>query len=664
VLYLTGATFNILVVAGLVMALAIVVEDAITDVDNIKRRLREREAGGAQEATDSVIVSAITEMRSSLIVGSLIVLLSVLPLFFLNGPSGEFFPPMVLAYALAVITAMLVSLTVTPALAMFLLANAPASRQESPFARMIKGRYGAAFAGVVQKPSLPYLALAIMAVLGITAAAQLSQPSLLPEFKQRDLLIHWDGPAGTSEPEMNRIVSAAATELQSIPGVENVGAHVGRAITSDQVVGINSGEIWVRVAGDADYNGTVSTIREVVDGYPGLSHEVVTYPKERVRQLLTGNDDDLTVRLYGEQLSVLRPEADKLRQSISGVQGVASPQVKLPVVEPTIEVEVDLAAAASNGLNPGEIRRAATTYLASLFVGALFEQNKVFEVVVWSTPETRANLDKVRALPIQKADGTAVPLDQVADVRIAANPNVIQREAVSRYLDITADISGRDRGAVVSDIENLLQRSTFPLEYHAEVIDSDKGLPDQTNSGLPLAIAAAVIMFLLLQLAFGSWRLAALFFVTMPAALAGGALAAFVDGADLTIGSYAGFLALLAITARSCIVMVRRYRDLQQQAGGAITDDLVLTATQERVAPILVTAVATFLALLPLIFVGDVFGHEVITPMAIVMIGGLITSTFYTLFIVPALYLHFAPAPASEKQRSQLRIRQKEAPAS
>jgi len=391
---------------------------------------------------------------------------------------------------------------------------------------------------------------------------------------------------------------------------------------------------------------------------------VITYPEERVRDVLAEPDEDVTVRLYGENLDTLRTEAEELRQGIAGIDGVVDPQVQLPVVEPTVEIEVDLAAAERQGLNPGEIRRTATTFLSSLFVGALFEQNKVFEVVVWSTPETRANLDSVRDLPIEKPDGTLVRLEEVADIRIAANPNAIQREAISRYLDITANVSGRDRGDVVADIEPLLRGAELPLEYHAEVIEGNQGLPGQANSGLAFAVAAAVVIFLLLQLAFGSWRLAALFFVTVPAALAGGALAAFADGADLTIGSYAGFFALLAITVRNCLVQVRRYQRLHQEEGGPISDELVLRGTQERLAPVLVTALATALALVPLLFVGDVFGHEILTPMAVVVLGGLVTSTLFTLFIVPAIYLRFAPAPETETLSSQLSIGEMEAPAS
>ena len=656
VLYLRGDTFNVMVAAGLLLALVILIDDAVVDVENIRRRLRQRQAEGSGQSTASTIIDALMEMRGSVVFAALITLVSVLPLFFLDGQAGEFFPPLALSYGLAVLASMVVALTVTPALAMFLLANAPVSQSEPPLVRRLKSGYGAAFTRFIRIPGAPYAALAVIALAGLAALTQLHEPSLLPEFKQRDLLIHWDGPPGTSQPEMSRIVSAAAGELESIPGVRNVGAHVGRAITSDQIVGINSGEIWVNIDSAADYDTTVTAIREVVDGYPGLSRDVVTYPEERVREVLAAPDRDVTVRLYGENPDVLRTEAEELRQVLSGVDGVADPRVELPVEEPTIEIEPDLAAAQRHGINPGDVRRTAATLLSSLFVGALFEEQKVFEVVVWSTPETRASLTSVRNLPIDKPDGSQVRLAEVADVRIAANPSVIEREAVSRYIDITANVRGRDSGAVAGDIERLLQEAEFPLEFHAEVLDGNHGLQGAENRGLPFAVAAAIGIFLLLQLAFGSWRLAALFFVSAPAALAGGALAAFVGGGDLTIGSYAGFFALLAIVARNCIVLVTHYQRLQQEEGDPISDELVLRGTQERVAPILMTALATALALVPLLVIGDIFGHEIITPMAIVILGGLVTSTLFNLFIVPALYLRFAPTREPEASRVQLDI--------
>ncbi len=664
VLYVAGASFNVMVLAGLVIASAIIVDEAVIDVDNIRRRLRERQAlGGSPPAT--VIVDALSEMRGSMVLAALIIFLSALPLLFLDGPSGEFFPPMVLGYLAAIASAMIVSLTVTPALTMVVMSSGKVSESEPRPIVQVKGSYAGVLRPVVEAPMIPLLGFALIVLLGLAAATQLSQPSLLPEFKQRDLLIHWDGPPGTSQPEMSRIVSAAAAEMDALPGVRNVGAHVGRAVASDQIVGANAGEIWVSIEPGADYGATRDAIQDVVNGYPGLTREIVTFPEERVREILAGAKDDVTVRLYGEDPRILGTEAEELRKVVAGVDGVVDSQVALPVAEPTIEIEVDLAAAEKHGVNPGDVRRTASTLVSSLFVGALFEEQKVFEVVVWSTPETRASLSSIQDLPIDKPDGSQISLDEVADIRIEGNPTVIQREAISRYMDITANVSGRGRDAVITDIEPLLRQQEFPLEFHAEVLEGNNGLPASQNRGVPFGAAAIIGVLLLLQLAFGSWRLAVLLMVTAPAALAGGAMAAFVfDGGDLTIGSYAGFFALIALVARNCLALMRRYQTLQAEGGGEVTVELVLRGAQERIAPTLVTATGTALAFVTLLIAGDLFGQEVLTPMATVILGGLVTSSVFSVFIAPAIYLWFAPASVAETSAVQLEMSQKEATAS
>ena len=277
------------------------------------------------------------------------------------------------------------------------------------------------------------------------------------------------------------------------------------------------------------------------------------------------------------------------------------------------------------------------------------------------TPATRESLTSIRELLIDKPDGGQVRLADVADVHIAPNPNVIEREAVSRRLDVVANVSGRSRGAVTRDVEQALQKVEFPLEYHATVLKPERQNPWDR---LPLFAAfAAVAVFLLLQAAFGSWRLAALALFTLPTALVGGVLAALLTGGDVTIGSYAGFLTVLGIAARGGIVLINRCQSLRQKGDERFGPGLVLRGAEERIAPVLITALAIGLGLLALVLLGDPFGGEIIQPMAAVILGGLVTSTLFSLFIVPALYLRFAPEAETVPSRSQLSISQKEVPA-
>jgi len=282
-------------------------------------------------------------------------------------------------------------------------------------------------------------------------------------------------------------------------------------------------------------------------------------------------------------------------------------------------------------------------------------------VVVRGTPETRASLTSIQELLIDKPSGGQVRLADVASVRIAPNPTVIEREGVSRRMDVVASVSGRARGAVENDVREALRNVEFPLEYHATVLKTET--ENSWDRLLWLALFSAAAIFLLLQAAFGSWRLAALTFVSLPTAAVGGVVAALLAGGDVTIGSYIGYVTLLGITARNSIVLIGRCQSLYRSRQEPFTVDLVVSAAQERIAPVLMTATAVALGLVALLLYGDPFGHEVIEPMAAIMLGGLVTSSLFSLFILPALYLRFAPEREPVAARPPLSISQKEVPA-
>jgi Cu/Ag efflux pump CusA len=447
---------------------------------------------------------------------------------------------------------------------------------------------------------------------------------------------------------MNRITALASRELRSVPGVQDVGAHVGRAVASDLSVNANTAELWVSIDPSADYGATVAAIHEVVDGYPGLSRNIEAFSNERAKEVFTdGSDRDIVTRLYGEDPTVLRSQAERVKQAMQGVDGIADARVELPALEPTVEVEVDLAAAQAKGIKPGDVRRAAATLLGGLVVGNLFEQQKVFEVVVWGAPETRNSLTSIRQLQIDTPDGRHVRLGEVADVRIAPNPTVIKRHAVSRYLDVGASVSGRDRDSVVQDVEARLGEIQFPLEYHTE-IQAPGGQPLGRLIGL--AIAAAIGIFLVLQACFGSWRLATLFFLTLPVAVTGAVLAALAGGAVLSFGSFIGLAAVLGLAARNGALLIRRFRRLERTGGDTPRLELVLRGAGDRLVPIATTAAAAALAMLPLVIMGARPGLELVHPLAVVVLGGLATSTLFSLFVLPALYLRFGSSAALEPE--------------
>ncbi len=668
VLYLRGVTFNTMLLAGLVIAFGVVVGDAVVDVDNIKRRLREHRQARARQRPDegqaaggqstfATILRASLEVRGPLLYATLIIGLATVPVFFVRGVTGSLVRPLAGSYLLAVLASMAVALVVTPGLALLLLGRAPLRRRVSPFAGWLERGHTAVLRRLLLRPRLAFALTAVIALAGLAVLPQLDGRSMLPSLQDRDLLIQWQGPPGLSQPEMDRITGRATRELRSIRGVRDVGAHVGRAITSDQVVNVNSGEVWVSIDPKADYDRTVAAVEQTIAGYPGLTHSLATYPERRIRQVQTGESEPVTVRVFGQDLRVLRGKADEVRRAIAGVDGVTAPHVDVQATEPTVEIQVDLTAAERHRIKPGDVRRAAATLLSGVTVGNLFEEQKVFDVVVWGSPPTRHSLTSIQSLLIDTPGGGQVRLGDVASVRLAPDPTVIRHDAVSRYVDVAAGTRGRSLGAVTHDVQQRLRGIQFPLEYHAEVLGAAAERRDARQRVLGIAVAAAIGILLLLQAASGSWRLAALGLLTLPLTLVGGVLAALaLTGQITSLGSLAGLFAVLAIAARDSVLLVKRYQRLRQEDGEELGADLVLRGAQERLAPTALTALTTGLPLLPFVLLGDVAGLEVVRPLAVVILGGLVTATLVNLLIVPFLYLRLAPRSQPDTSGAELAL--------
>jgi Cu/Ag efflux pump CusA len=355
------------------------------------------------------------------------------------------------------------------------------------------------------------------------------------------------------------------------------------------------------------------------------------------------------IRLYGPDLAVLHDEAEQVLGALKQVDGLVEEHIDLQVDIPQIEVKVDLAAAQRYGLKPGDVRRAAATLMAGEEVNDVFRQGKAFDVRVWSTPETRNSPDSIAALPLDLPGGGHVTLGEVADVRVAPTPNIIEREGGSRRIDINANVREDDLGTVVGEVERRLKDVSYPEGYHAELLGEFTERQAAQRRLLLLAGVAVLAIMLLLQLSFGSWRLAMLSLLTLPMALVGGVLAAVFGGGVISLGSLVGFFTVMGIAARNGILMIAHCQHLEREEGETFGPQLVLRGARERLAPILMTTLATGLALVPLVALGDLPGHEIEHPMAVVILGGLVTSTLLNLFVVPSLYLRFGKPRASAR---------------
>jgi CzcA family heavy metal efflux pump len=634
-----GGTINTMVLAGLVIALGELVDDAIIDVENIIRRLRLNREKTKPESLFKVVLNASLEVRSAVVYGSIIVALVLMPVIFLTGLSGSFFRPLAFSYILAIMSSLFVALTLTPALSLILLPKA-SERKETAFMKRFKEHYGEFLSGIVRTPKKVFLILGGAFLITLIILPFLGE-EFLPNFKEYDFLMHWVEKPGTSIEAMDRITIRASKELRAIPGVRNFGSHIGRAEVADEVVGPNFTELWISLDPKVDYHKTVASIQEVVNGYPGLYRDLLTYLRERIKEVLTGSSATLVVRIYGENLEILRNKAEEVKTKIADIEGVVDLKVKPQILVPQIEVHVRHQLAAQFGLTAGEIRQAVNLYINGLKVGEFYEDQNIFDVVVWGEESVRSNIIALRSLMIDIPTGGQVPLKDVADVFIAPTPNEITRESASRYTEVTCNVSGRDLGSVAEDIQNRLNGISFDQGYHPELLGEYAAQQASRNRIFGLSLLSLVGIFLILHADFGSIRLASLILAGLPFALIGGVLATLFMGGILSLGSLIGFVTVLGIAARNTIMLFSHYRHLEVEEQMEFGFDLIIRGAKERLTPILMTAMTTALALLPIAVGGNRPGQEIEHPMALVILGGLLTSALLNLLVMPVVYGKF-----------------------
>lgn len=666
VLWAFGYGFNSLVLLGLLLALAVVVDDAVRCGSSVVTR---QPAGGDPQAgsgapdgerppdgreltaADRVFWSA-REYAGPYATASVAALVAVVPIFVAAGVTASFLRPMAVAFGIAVIVSMVVALTVTPALVALVMSWSPRQLRGEAVAR----RFGAWQAGLLR--GVLKLPAAVLAVLGAAALAALAWtlPQLHPArpvFQDRDLVVSWNGPPGMSLPELGRISVLASNELLALPGVQNVAATLGRAVSSSQLDNTYSGDLWVTMKPGADYAQTMASIRGIVTQTPGMQGSVSTYEDDAMSGVLSGPPHTMTVRVYGPDLSVLTSLAGQVRSVMARVPGLSQPRVQLPVEQPTVNVEVNLAKAIAEGLSPGDVRREAGTLLSGLTVGNFFQQQKVFDVVVWAQPGVRSSLTSIRNMLIDNGYGGQVPLGDVATVSISAEPADVQHQDMSPFLDVTGTIKG-PVGAISATLTSRLRAVSFPLEYHAVVMGT--GTAGATSQGMlaTYALAALLGVVLLVQAATGSWRLTGVVLVAVAAPVAVAASAALAVG-SASLGAAAGILGVLALALRQATGVAARIRRRHAADGGELSQALLLAGAAESGPPVLTSALVTTALLVPFIGLGDVAGNELVRPAAIVILCGLLTATVVDLLLLPAACRKAGPTgpvPAADTEQA------------
>jgi Cu/Ag efflux pump CusA len=635
VLFLLHATLTSMTVLGLAVAVGAVIGDAVSTTTGMRRRVLERRGAGADSVSDAV-AQAGRALSGPLLAATLICLLVVLPLLFLSPSVVPFTRTAAAAYALALVTSLLVSVSVTPVLTVMLLGNHEPGRV-SPLARRVQDGWERVAAAWSSSRRLPLAATAALGLLAVALLPQVDVSPTLPQLHERNLMVQLQTVSGTSLAEMQRITNRETAALRSLPGVADAGVHVGRAVTSDQAVNVNSAQIWLTLSDAADEQRTIDAVRGQLRLYPGVRGQVISYTQQAV-DTASRRPKDVTVRLYGIDLPTMQTTAEGINSMMSRVPGVVAPTVEHRLSQPTVNIEVKLDAARRYGLAPGDVRRDATTLVSGLTVGSIYEQQKIFDVVVLGQAATRTSLAGIEALRIDTPSGRQIALKDVATVRLVSEPTAIQHNGVARSIDVTASIAERDPADVVADLQEQLKRMPMPLEYHAEVIGTAADEQSGDRRVIVYALAALIGVLLLLQAATTSWRRASLLLVTVVLSCVGGVVSGMLAGANGSVGFATGLLALLAIAVRSALQLVRRFQELEEASGQHLTGKGARASTGEHALPVLLTAFAVAAVFLPPLVLGGA-GLESLQPMAATVVGGLVTYVGVTLLVLPSLYL-------------------------
>jgi len=474
-------------------------------------------------------------------------------------------------------------------------------------------------------------------VLAFGASALLGS-AFLPDFKENDFLMHWVAQPATSLSALRRTTLRVSQELRAIDGVTSFGSHLGRAESADEIVGPNFGELWIHVDENVSHEEVSARVGEVIAKYPGLRRDLETYLREKIGEVLTGAQGAIVVRVFGPDLVELRRSAQALAVQLKGVAGVKAVRVEQQALVPEIRA-APRAEAAALGFLPSDVRAAIDLFVRGQRVGELVENGRTIPIVVQGPEAAREDVTTLRSMSVDSASGARARLGEVASLTIEPTPNIVPHEGSSRRIDLSLDISG-DLSSVSKAIEAVVAQVQWPREHHAEVLGEWRERESASRRLMGFGAISLVLVLAVLFLDLQSVRQTLLVAASLPFALVGGAAGAWLAGGVLSLGSMVGLVTVLGIAARNGILLVSHYRQLEKE-GVPFGSALVHRGSLERLGPILMTACATSLALVPLVVAGNTPGHEIEHPMAVVVLGGLVSSTVLNLLVLPAVYLRY-----------------------
>ena len=640
------ATINTMTLGGLAIATGALVDDAIIDVENVVRRLRENAAGpvDARRPAAAVVRDATLEIRTSIVFATIIIVLVFLPILGLSGIEGRLLAPLAFAYIVALLASLVVAVVVTPALSYLFLPGAPTVLRghEGWLARGLTRRYAAVLPLALNRPRVVF-GLAVVLLVGAGAAIARMGTAFLPEFHEGSLTVQANTLPGTSLAKSDEIGRRVEAILLAQPEVVATARRTGRAEYDEHVQGVEAAEIDVGLRDTG--RSRAALLAELRRGFatlPGTNVTIGQPISHRIDHMLSGTRANIAVKVFGDDLPTLRKLGERVRAEMAGVAGAVDVSLEQQTEVPFIRFVLNRTAIARYGLRANEVADAVETAFAGVAVGRIFDRATAFELIVKFDPAAQADFDRLSGLPVDTPRFGPVPIGLLAEVRREVGPNMVLRENVQRRIVISANVAGRDLGSVVQDMRSAVSRAVaMPPGYRVEFGGQFESERSATQRLLVLGAAVMLGLFMLLVLAFGRPRDAWLIMLNLPLALIGGVAGVYLAGGTLSIASTIGFITLFGIATRNGIMLVSHIRHLREEEGVTDLRVAVERGARERLIPILMTAMAAGLALVPLALGGGRAGSEIQTPMAIVILCGLMTSTLLNMVVVPTMYLRY-----------------------
>jgi CzcA family heavy metal efflux pump len=644
-----GITLNTITLGGLAIAIGEVVDDAIIDVENIFRRLRENQKLAEPRRPFRVVLEASLEVRSAVVYATFIVALVFVPVLTLTGLQGKFFAPLALSYILAIMASLAVALTLTPALSLIFFAKGVRSTGEPWLQRMLKRIYSSVLAVIARWPRAT---LGIVLVLCLAALTRLPflGGEFLPEFREGHFVLQVSTIPGTSLPEMLRIGKEISEALLQNKNIATVEQQIGRAEQGEDPWGPHRSEFHVelKTISSEEEEKMAEEIRKILGQFPGIQFEVLTFLGDRIGETLTGETAPVVVNIFGDDLDVLDAKAREVKGVLEKVEGARDVQVKSPPGAPRVAVRLRPDKMMRFGFRPVEVLDALQTAYQGVVVGQTYRGNQVSSIAVILGEQDRRDPEVIGHFLLRNAQGLRMPLEQLAEIYMTSGRHSILHEGARRRQTVTCSTEGRDIASFVAEARSqVASKISFPAGVYAEFSGAAEAQEKAQRELLLHSSIAGAGILLLLVIVFGNWRNLVLVLANIPFALVGGVLAIYIIGlvdpeaGALSIGALVGFVTLFGITTRNSIMMISHFEHLVQEEGFVWSPETALRGASERLIPVLMTALVTGLGLLPLAIGAGEAGREIEGPMAIVILGGLVTSTILNLLVLPTLALRY-----------------------